>query len=308
MELQFLGTGAGVPSKSRNVSSIALKLLDELNEIWLFDCGEATQHLILNTTLRPRKIKKIFITHLHGDHIFGLPGFLSSRSFQGGDEKLTIYGPKGIQQFVETSIRLSQSKLGYPLEFVEFTDDQLLFDEERFSVSVGKLEHGIDSYGFRIVEKDQPGQLQAQELFALGVPKGPLMGQLKRGEIVTLDNGTVIDGKQYITPDVKGRIIAIFGDTRKNQNEVKLAQDADVLVHEATFEKSEQKLAYRYFHSSTVDAAQLAIRANVKQLYLTHISARYVGYQAKELEKEAQQLFPNTIVVRDYDVFDIPLK
>lgn len=102
MELQFLGTGAGVPAKHRNVTSIALKLLDERNEVWLFDCGEGTQMQILRTTIRPRKIGKIFITHLHGDHIFGLPGLISSRSFQGGDTPLEIYGPKGIEEYIKS--------------------------------------------------------------------------------------------------------------------------------------------------------------------------------------------------------------
>ena len=106
MQLEFLGTGAGSPSKQRNVASVALRLLEERNAIWLFDVGEATQHQILNTTIRPRKIEKIFITHLHGDHIFGLPGLLSSRSFQGGTEPLTIYGPVGIKRYVQTSLQV----------------------------------------------------------------------------------------------------------------------------------------------------------------------------------------------------------
>src|SRR5690625_4562521 len=115
MDIQFLGTGAGLPSKERNVSSIALSLLQEINHIWLFDCGEATQHQILHTSIKPRKINKIFITHLHGDHIFGLPGLLSSRSFQSGEE-LTIYGPAGINEFIQTSLEVSGSHVTYPLQ------------------------------------------------------------------------------------------------------------------------------------------------------------------------------------------------
>ena len=115
MQLQFLGTGAGQPSKARNVSSLVLKLLEEINEVWMFDCGEGTQHQILETTIKPRKISKIFITHLHGDHIFGLPGFLSSRSFQANEEQtdLEIFGPKGIKNFVLSSLRVSGSRLPY---------------------------------------------------------------------------------------------------------------------------------------------------------------------------------------------------
>ena len=128
MELEFLGTGAGSPSKSRNVSAVALKLLDEIKKIWLFDVGEGTQHQILNTTIRPRKIDKIFITHMHGDHIFGLPGLLSSRSFQGGEETLEIYGPKGIEEYVRTSLNLSKSRLSYPLKFIEVQDKEVVFN------------------------------------------------------------------------------------------------------------------------------------------------------------------------------------
>ncbi|KZU99303.1 Ribonuclease Z [Lactiplantibacillus plantarum] len=131
MQLEFLGTGAGSPGKFRNVTSTALRLLDERNEVWLFDVGEGTQHQILRTTLKPRKIAKIFITHLHGDHIFGLPGLLSSRSFQGGDEPLTIYGPVGVRDFVQTALRVSGTHLSYPLKFHEITKAETVLKMRR---------------------------------------------------------------------------------------------------------------------------------------------------------------------------------
>ena len=305
MELQFLGTGAGVPAKMRNVSSIALKLLDERNEIWLFDCGEATQQQILNTTIRPGKIKKIFITHLHGDHIFGLPGLLTSRSFQGGEDELTVYGPKGIKRFIDASIAVSYSKLGYPLKVVEFEEDGVLFEDKQFKVEAMKLEHGIPSYGFRITEADQIGELKADELKALGVPFGPVFGQLKRGEVVTLEDGRVIDGKDYVSEDIKGRIVVICGDTRFTPKSITLAQNANVLVHEATYEADKEKTARQHFHSTSKQAATIALEANVQQLYLTHISARYLGHQVSQLEQEARQVFPQTKVVKDFDTFTI---
>src|SRR5690625_940048 len=129
MELKFLGTGAGVPSKNRNVSSIALSLLQEINSVWLFDCGEATQHQILHTTIKPRKINNIFITHLHGDHIFGLPGFLSSRSFQGGEDLLTIYGPAGLKQFIDTCLNISETHLQYDINIEEISEGTILEDD-----------------------------------------------------------------------------------------------------------------------------------------------------------------------------------
>lgn len=305
MELQFLGTGAGVPAKMRNVSSIALKLLDERNEIWLFDCGEATQQQILNTTIRPGKIKKIFITHLHGDHIFGLPGLLTSRSFQGGEDELIVYGPKGIKRFIDASISVSYSKLGYPLKVVEFEEDGVLFSDQQFRVEAMKLEHGIPSYGFRITESDQIGELKAEELKALGVPFGPVFGRLKRGEVVTLEDGRVIDGKDYVSEDIKGRIVVICGDTRFTPKSITLAQNANVLVHEATYEADKEKTARQHFHSTSKQAATIALEANVQQLYLTHISARYLGHQVSQLEQEARKVFPQTKVVKDFDTFMI---
>ena len=305
MELQFLGTGAGVPAKLRNVSSIALKRLDERNEIWLFDCGEATQQQILNTTIRPGKIKKIFITHLHGDHIFGLPGLLTSRSFQGGEDELIVYGPKGIKRFIDASISVSHSKLGYPLKVVEFEEDGVLFSDQQFRVEAMKLEHGIPSYGFRITESDQIGELKAEELRAIGVPFGPVFGRLKRGEVVTLEDGRVIDGKDYVSEDIKGRVIVICGDTRFTPKSITLAQNANVLVHEATYEADKEKTARQHFHSTSKQAATIALEANVQQLYLTHISARYLGHQVSQLEQEARKVFPQTKVVKDFDTFMI---
>jgi len=305
MELQFLGTGAGVPAKMRNVSSIALKLLDERNEIWLFDCGEATQQQILNTTIRPGKIKKIFITHLHGDHIFGLPGLLTSRSFQGGEDELIVYGPKGIKRFIDASISVSYSKLGYPLKVVEFEEDGVLFSDQQFRVEAMKLEHGIPSYGFRITEADQIGELKADELRAIGVPFGPVFGRLKRGEVVTLEDGRVIDGKDYVSEDIKGRVVVICGDTRFTPKSITLAQNANVLVHEATYEADKEKIARQHFHSTSKQAATIALEANVQQLYLTHISARYLGHQVSQLEQEARKVFPQTKVVKDFDTFMI---
>lgn len=308
MKIQFLGTGAGVPSTTRNLSSLALKLLDERNEIWLFDCGEGTQQRILKTALKPRKVTKIFITHLHGDHIFGLPGFLSSRAFQGGNTPLSIYGPPGIKEYVLTSLRISQSHLRYPIFFHEIDSEGTVFEDQQFKVICRKLRHGITSYGYRVEEADFPGELLVEQLKKERVPAGPLYGRLKNGETVQLDDGRTIDGKDYIGKPVKGRIVTVLGDTRKSKNSVLLAQNADVLVHESTFAKDNQKIASEYFHSTCMDAAKVAKEANVQQLYLTHISSRYVGKEQFQLQEDARTLFPNTLLVQDYEEFEIPLR
>lgn len=308
MQLEFLGTGAGSPSKQRNVTSVALKLLEELNEIWLFDAGEATQHQILHTTIRPRKVTKIFITHLHGDHIFGLPGFLSSRSFQGGNEPLTIYGPVGIKKFVMTALQVSESRLSYPLKFVEIDHSQELFNERGFKVTTMSLDHKIACYGYRIEEADHPGELQVDKLRQDNIPSGPIYGQLKAGKTVKLEDGRVIDGKNYIGKPQPGRIIAILGDTRQTPNAVVLAHKADVLVHESTFAKNEAKMAHNYYHSTSLQAAEVAKQAGVKKLLLTHISARYTGKAAYQLAYQVRDVVPDTRVVNDFDVIDVPFK
>lgn len=307
MQLEFLGTGAGSPGKFRNVTSTALRLLDERNEVWLFDVGEGTQHQILRTTLKPRKIAKIFITHLHGDHIFGLPGLLSSRSFQGGDEPLTIYGPVGVRDFVQTALRVSGTHLSYPLKFHEITKAETVFEDTTFKVSCEPLDHRIACFGYRVEEADHPGELQADRLKALNIPSGPVYGQLKAGKTVTLPDGRTINGQDYIAAPQKGRTVTILGDTRRTPHAVSLAQDADALVHESTFGKDEGKLAHNYYHSTSTRAAQVAQQAGVKQLLLTHISARYTGKLSKELQKQAQKVFSHSKVVRDFDVIDIPL-
>lgn len=304
MELVFLGTGAGVPSRGRNVTSIALSMLNERNAIWLFDCGEATQHQILRSQIKLSKLEKIFITHMHGDHIFGLPGLLSSRSFQGGDSDLTIYGPVGIQAYVETSLKLSGTRLTYKIIFEEI-EPGLIFEDEMFTVTSDELDHGMLSYGYRIVEKDKQGALDAASLKEDGVEPGPIFQRLKNGEVVTLPDGREIDGENYIGAPQKGKIISIFGDTRETASEFALAENADVLIHEATFEGDKGKMAAEYMHSTTIQAAELAKKAGVKKLILTHISSRYDRDASKALLIEAKSVFENTEIAYDLAVFQI---
>ena len=308
MELQFLGTGAGQPSKQRNVSSLALKLLDELNEIWLFDVGEATQHQILKTNIRLRKVTRIFISHNHGDHIFGLPGLLATRSFQGDVGPITVYGPPGLEQFVKTALRVSRTKVSYPIKFVELTEGGLIYQGKGFRVYTEKLDHRVSSFGYRVVEDCRPGELLMSKLEKYNIPNGPLLGKLKKGEQIVLSDGTVLDGKEFLGPERPGRIVTIIYDTRSTPNIAKLAQNADVLVHESTFAGNEAKLAHSYYHSTAVEAATVARDNGVKRLYLDHISARYLGSKAKQLEKQARKVFDHTKLVNDFDRVNIPMK
>ncbi|KMJ60516.1 ribonuclease Z [Bacillus sp. LL01] len=305
MKLTFLGTGSGVPAKHRNVSSLALHIDDKEGFVWLFDCGEATQHQILHTSLKPRKISKIFITHLHGDHIFGLPGLLSSRSFQGGGTPLIVYGPVGIKDYIETSLSVSMTHVKYPLIIEEFEGEGLKLEERDFTIVGKKLVHGIPSYGFRIVQKDLPGALLMDKVKQSNIPAGPHLQKLKEGKSVTLADGRIVEGKDYIGPLKKGKVITILGDTRYNPISVELAEAADVLIHEATFAAKDELLAKEYFHSTTIQAAKVAKEAGAKQLLLTHISARYQKEDVQSLMEEAKEVFPDTVVVNDFDVITI---
>lgn len=304
MDLVFLGTGAGIPAKERNVSAIVLHLFQERGVSWLFDCGEATQHQILHTNVKLGKIEKIFITHLHGDHIFGLPGLLGSRSFQGAETKLTVYGPVGIKDFITISMKVSNTYLKYELEIIEF-DEGILFDDETFSVEVRKVEHGIASYGFRIVEKELPGTLLVDKLKERGIRPGPDFAKIKSGYNIKLHDGTFIDAKEFVGKSQKGRIVTIIGDTRPCENVGLLSKDADVLVHEATFSALEEQNAHSFHHSTTVDAANVADHSNCKQLIITHISSRYQGTMSKILLDEVRKIFPNSFMAEDFKQFVI---
>jgi ribonuclease Z len=307
VDIFFLGTGAGMPAKLRNVTSIALKLLEERGEVWLFDAGEATQHQILHTSIKPRRIEKIFITHLHGDHIYGLPGLLSSRSFQGGESEVTVYGPKGIKEYINVSLSASQTYLKYPLHIIEI-EEGIIFEDEQFTVETLPLDHGIPSYGYRIVEKDRPGTLLADKLIEAGIRPGPIFKKIKNGETVTLEDGRTIEPAGFLGPAEKGRIVTILGDTRYCANAITLAKNADILVHEATFSKGEERLAFDYFHATTHQAAEIARQANCKQLCLTHISSRYDRNAWRELVEEAREVFSNTEIAEDFKEITIPLK
>jgi len=306
MELLFLGTSAGMPIRDRNVTSIALRFSQQSGAFWLFDCGEATQHQMIHTTLKPNRMSKLFITHLHGDHVFGIPGLLSSRSNLGGTELLEIYGPPGLRELVETNLRITETHLVYPLEIKEIAEG-VIYQDDRFTIEAAQLDHRIDCYGYRIMERERVGALNAEWLAEMGVPPGPLYGQLKAGKDITLDDGRVIRAADAVRASIPGRIIAILGDTRPCEHAVTLSEGADVLVHEATFAHDLADKAEEYGHSTTLQAAQIAASGGVKKLLITHFSSRYKNEDLAVLEAEARTVFPYTeaaIQLKSYAIGD----
>lgn len=304
MEIFFLGTGAGTPSRERNVTAIALQLFAERGAFWLFDCGEGTQHQILETHLKLSKCEKIFITHLHGDHIYGLPGLLTSRSHQGALTELTIYGPPGLKAYIETSLHISQARLNYELHIVEF-EEGIIFTDEQFTVEAALLEHRMASYGFRIVEQDKPGRLKAELLQQAGVRPGPIYAEIKAGKDVKLDDGKILKSKDYVDAPQPGRIAVIMGDTRVCASAIKLAQQADLLVHEATFNNELEQLAYDYYHTTAEQAAIIARDCEVDTLIITHISPRFQEQEAVLLLEEARMIHANTYIAHDFAKFEV---
>jgi len=305
MELWFLGTSAGMPIRDRNVTSIALKICQNNGLFWMVDCGEGTQHQLLKTPLKLNRLSKLFITHLHGDHVFGLPGLLSSRSSLGGTERLDIYGPPGLRELVETSLRVTETHLGFPLNLIEI-EEGVIVEDGGMTVVAAKLDHRIDSFGYRMMERERPGILNAQWLAEMGVPPGPDYGHLKAGKDVTLGDGRVIRSAEAVGKPSPGRIITILGDTRPCTNAVKLSEGADVLVHEATFAHDLADKANEYGHSTALQAAQAAHTAGVGRLFITHFSSRYKQEDLADLETEARSVFSHTEAAIELKPYSIP--
>ena len=287
MQLLFLGTGAGMPSKQRNTTSTVLKLLEERGTFWMFDCGEATQHQILHTTLKPRKLEKLFITHLHGDHIYGLPGLLGSRSFLGGEEPLTVYGPRGLKNWIEVTLAISKTHVKYPLTIIEI-EEGIIFEDDQFIVEAKLLEHVIPCYGYSIKQKSLSPELYIEKTDALGVPRGPLLRQLKEGQDVVLSNGIVVKSEDVTGELREGFEVTILGDTKYCDNSISLSEDADVVVHEGTFDIETAELARLYGHSTIVDAAEVCHKANAKHLIVNHISARFLSSDLNNMLKQVE--------------------
>lgn len=298
MDMWFLGTGAGRPTKERNVTSIAMRLPEPDCRVWMFDAGEGTQHQLMRSTIKLNKLEILFVTHLHGDHTFGIPGLLSTRSYVGGNDPLRIFGPPGIREFIEVSLRLSGTRIDYEMNIEEITEG-VIYEDDRYIVEAWPLEHRLPCFGYRITERDRPGKLNTELLGQLGVPEGPLYGQLKRGEDVLLDSGQVIRSDEVTGTPIKGRVIAIAGDTKPCNNCVRLAQDADMLVHEATFAAGQEEKAHLYGHSTTVEAAEIAKAAGAKRLIMTHFSSRFSHEDMSALESEARSVFANATAAYD---------
>lgn len=311
MELIFLGTGAGIPNRSRNVAGLALSWLPEAGVFWLFDCGEATQHQLWQSGLSLHRLERIYITHLHGDHVFGLPGVMSSRSALDCPSPLAIYGPPGLREWLDVTIRCSHMHIGYPWTVEEAPTPATALTTPVHSVSgvqvsAAWLQHNVPTLGYRVEEAEKAGRLRIDRLQSFGLAPGPVYGQLKRGESVTLPDGRTLHGRDVLDTSVPGRTVAVVGDTMPCEAGRVLAENADVLVHEATFTETFHAQAAAFGHSTARGAALIAEKANARHLILTHISARYQADGGAALLAEARAVFPGTELATDGYRYPIP--
>ena len=273
MQLTFLGTGAGKPTKERNVSALGLQF-EQDSKWYLFDCGEATQHQIMRSRLSVGKLDTIFITHLHGDHYYGLPGLLSSKVLDKSVRPLTVYGPKGIRAFIECSLDISLAHLGYELRIIEYEAEEC-FVFDRFSVKVLPLVHSVESYAFYIKENDVSNRLDEGKLRAIGLEPSPLYGELKKGRSITFE-GKALDPKAYMLDPVPGRRVIIAGDNSEPSVLGQYLQGLDLLVHECTYtQEVYDNLPVKVLHTTARELGRAAEERGVKNLIATHINPRY---------------------------------
>ncbi len=305
MKFTFLGTSAGKPTKDRNVSALALEL-DQDNKWYLFDCGEATQHQIQKSALKIGKLDTIFITHLHGDHIFGLPGLLASKKMDEALKPLSIYGPKGIKKFIECSIEVSQMNLGFDLKIIEFDADQK-FTFDKFTLTILALKHSIESFAFYIKENDISNKLDERKLRAIGLEPSPLYGEIKKGKQV-YHNNMALNPTDYMLSPILGRKVIIAGDNSEPEILNGYLDNLDLLIHETTYtQKAYDNLAKKVLHTTAKKLGITAQKHHIKNLIATHISARYKPCEilgSTEIFEELKSKYRgNLFVANDFDIF-----
>ena len=298
LDVVFLGTSGSAPTARRAPSAT---LVRRGGERLLVDCGEGTQRQLLRSDIGLVELEEVFLTHLHADHILGLPGMLKTFALRGREVALTVYGPPGTRALF-SSLRRLFGRLTYEVTVVELEPGDVL-QRDGYRLSAFPVDHGVDAVGYAIIEDPRPGRFDVDAADRLGVPSGPDRGALQQGRSVILADGRVVTPAEVLGEGRRGRVAVLAGDTAPAATVVEAAAGADVLVHEATFLADERDRAKETRHSTAAEAALVAREAGVRLLALTHVSNRYGG---REVEEEARQLFADTVVPRDFDVVDVP--
>lgn len=301
LQIIFLGTGGSIPTPQRGLSSVAIR---RKNELLLFDCGEGTQRQMIQAGVGFHRKSKVFVSHMHGDHVLGLPGLLQTMSLLGRENELTIYGPTGINDFVEAINQTVRFSLTFPVKVYEINTG-LVCEEKEYTVYATQSNHVEPSLSYSLTEKPRPGRFHKENAKKLEIPKGPLWSQLQSGKIVKLQDGRIIKPEMVLSNPRPGRKIVYTGDTGPSEKIVKLSENADMLIHESTFSDEMKERALEDGHSTPSIAAETAKAACVKLLILTHISARYKN--AGVLLEQAKKIFDNTELAEDFLKIELPL-
>jgi len=302
LRIIFLGTAGGVPTPKRGLPAVLLQRKDEQ---FLFDCGEGAQRQMMIAKAGFHKKTKVFITHMHGDHVLGLPGLLQTMAMLDREKKLDIYGPPGIKSFLEAVKETVQFVLPFPVEIHEIAKAGTICDEREYMVGTAWSKHAIRSVAYAFIEKPRPGRFFPEKAKALEIPEGPLWSKLQQGNKIKLPNGRIVKPQDVIGRPRPGRKIVYVGDTTPFKALAKFAANADLLIHDSTLADELEERAETYGHSTSTQAARDAKKARVKQLILTHISSRYGDPDV--LLKQAKNIFKNTVVAEDFMKLEIPL-
>lgn len=301
LRVVFLGTGGSVPTQKRGLPAI---LIQRQNEQLMFDCGEGVQRQMMKAKGGFHRKMKVFITHMHGDHLLGLPGLMQTMAMLGRDKKLEICGPPGLGRFLDGIKETVQFVLTFPVEVHEINEAGIVCDEEEYTVEAAWADHVIPNLAYAFAEKPRSGRFYLEKAKALGVPEGPLWSKLQRGQQVRLPNGRIAVPEDVLGPSRRGRKIVYTGDTRRFKGLAKIAENADLLIHDATLADDLAERAEEDGHSTPSQAAQTAKEARAKRLILTHISARYDD--SSGLLGQARRIFKNTSVAEDFMTIEIP--
>lgn len=295
----FLGTAASRPTVGRNVSALSVH---REGEALLFDCGEGTQRQMMRFGTG-FSIRDIFFTHLHADHFLGVIGLLRTMGLQGWQEPVTLWGPEGGGGILDEAVHLGVERVPFAIRIREVPPDQPI-RRDGYDIVPFATDHGTRSLGYALIEHDRLGRFDVERARALGVPEGPLFGKLHRGEAVEVD-GRRITPEELVGPSRRGRRIVYTGDTRPSATTVRIAEGADLLVHDATFAQDEIDRARSTGHSTARQAARIARDAGVARLALTHLSSRYAE-DARPLEREAKSVFKRALVAYDGLEIEVP--
>ena len=303
LSIRILGTSASRPTVERNVSALAVQ---REGETMLFDCGEGTQRQMMRYHVS-FALDDIFFTHFHDDHVLGVVGLMRTMGLEGREKSLRLWGPKGAARMLKRAESLGGERLGFPIEVGELSPGEAI-RREQYSITPFEVQHrGALAVGYALVEDERRGRFNPDLARELGIPEGPMWGQIHRGLPVTLDDGRVVEPLQLVGPTRTGRRVVITGDTRPCEATVDAARDADLLVHEATFAQDDAARATETGHSTAREAAQVALAAGAQKLVLTHFSARY-SRDTSDLEREAKMVFPSIVMARDGMEIEVPYR